>query len=88
MGYLIGFILAAFFSGYINYSKNIFTNFMKIIFATSFIYLSGVLWLGAFLGWDKPIFDLGVKPFLLAELFKVTLLSLILPKIIKIRKFI
>ena len=88
MGYLIGFILTAFFSGYINYSKNIFTNFMKIIFATSFIYLSGVLWLGAFLGWDKPIFDLGVKPFLLAELFKVTLLSLILPKIIKIRKFI
>jgi len=38
----------------------------------------GVIWLGTLIGWDKPIFELGVKPFLLAELFKIGLLSIIL----------
>ena len=27
---------------------------------------------------DKPLFDLGVKPFLLAELFKLSILSVII----------
>ena len=38
------------------------------------IYILGVLWLGTLLGWDKPIVQLGVKPFLLAEMFKICLL--------------
>jgi len=46
------------------------------------------LWLGTLIGWDKPIFDLGVKPFLLAEVFKIVLLVLIAKKILKFRKFI
>ena len=37
------------------------------------------------IGWDKPIFELGVKPFLLAELFKIALLTLLAKKI-KIKK--
>ena len=40
------------------------------------------------IGWDKPIFDLGVKPFLLAEIFKIVLLVLIAKKIFKLRKLI
>ena len=48
----------------------------------------GLLWLGTLIGWDKPIFDLGAKPFLLAEIFKILLLALITKKIIKIRNFI
>jgi biotin transport system substrate-specific component len=46
------------------------------------------LWLGTLIGWDKPIFDLGVKPFLLAEIFKIALLVLIAKKILKFRKLI
>ena len=38
MGYLIGFLVAVFFAGYFNYDKNIFKNFIKLTFATSFIY--------------------------------------------------
>ena len=33
--------------------------------------------MGTLIGWDKPIFQLGVFPFLLAELFKILLLTLL-----------
>jgi biotin transport system substrate-specific component len=88
MGYLIGFLLAVFFSGYLNLKNNIFLVFSKLIFSVSTIYLFGVLWLGTLIGWDKPILELGVTPFLLAELFKICLLTVLAKKIIKFRKFI
>ena len=88
MGYLIGFLFAVFFAGYLNLKNNIFIIFSKLIFAVSTIYLFGILWLGTLIGWDKPILELGVTPFLLAELFKICLLTVIAKKIIKIRKFI
>ena len=88
MGYLIGFLFAVFFSGYLNLKNNIFLVFSKLIFSVSTIYLFGVLWLGTLIGWDKPILELGVTPFLLAELFKICLITLLAKKIIKFRKFI
>ena len=88
MGYLIGFLSAVFFAGYLNLKNNIFIIFGKLIFAVSTIYLLGVLWLGTLIGWDKPIIQLGIEPFLLAELFKICLLTLLAKKIIKFRKFI
>jgi biotin transport system substrate-specific component len=88
MGYLIGFLSAVFFSGYLNFKKNIFIVFAKLIFSVSTIYLFGALWLGTLIGWDKPILKLGVTPFLLAELFKICLLTILAKKIIKFRRFI
>ena len=88
MGYLIGFLVAVFFAGYLNLNKNIFINFVKLVFAVSTIYLLGILWLGTLIGWDKPILQLGVTPLLLAEFFKISLLTLITKKIIKLRNFI
>ena len=88
MGYLIGFLVAVFFAGKFNYSKNLITNFLKLTFATSFIYLLGMVWLGSLIGWDKPIFKLGAQPFLLAELFKILIATLTINQIIKIRNLI
>ena len=88
MGYLLGFLFAVFFAGYLNFKNNIFIIFSKLIFSVSAIYLLGVLWLGTLIGWDKPILELGVTPFLLAELFKICLLTLLAKKIIKFRKII
>jgi biotin transport system substrate-specific component len=88
MGYLIGFLSAVFFAGYLNLKNNIFIVFSKLIFSVSTIYLLGVIWLGTLIGWDKPILELGVTPFLLAELFKICLLTILAKKIIKFRKFI
>ena len=88
MGYLIGFLSAVFFAGYLNLKNNIFIIFCKLILSVSTIYLFGIIWLGTLIGWDKPIFELGVTPFLLAELFKICLLTILAKKIIKFRKFI
>jgi len=88
MGYLVGFLSAVFLAGYLNLTSNIFVNFSKLVFAVSTIYLFGILWLGTLIGWDKPILQLGVTPFLLAELFKICLLTLLAKNVIKFRKFI
>ena len=86
MGYLFGFLVAAFFAGKFNFDNNLIKNFFKLIFATSFIYILGMLWLGGLIGWDKPIFKLGAQPFLLAELFKILLVTFAINQIKKIRK--
>jgi biotin transport system substrate-specific component len=88
MGYLMGFLVAVYFSGKFIYDNNIVKNFLKLLFATSFIYILGLIWLGNLIGWDKPIFQLGAQPFLLAELFKILIAALAVNQIKKIKKFI
>ena len=88
MGYLIGFLFTVFLVGYFKFDKNLLTNFIKLTFATSFIYTFGMLWLGYLVGWEKPIFELGAKPFLLAELFKILLATFIITKFTKIKDLI
>ena len=88
MGYLLGFLGAVFFAGYFKYNKNTFLNFIKIVFSVFTIYLLGLVWLGYLIGWDKPIFKLGAEPFLLAELLKVIILTILVPHLSKLRKII
>ena len=88
MGYLIGFLLATFLAGYLDLKTNIVSIFLKLILSVSVIYILGLIWLGILIGWDKPIFQLGAAPFLLAELFKILILTLLTKKIIIFRKFI
>jgi biotin transport system substrate-specific component len=84
MGYLLGFLVAVCLTGFFSYDKNFINNFIKLIFSVSFIYLLGLIWLGTVIGWDKPVFKLGAEPFLLAELLKVLILAILIPKILKL----
>ena len=88
MGYLIGFLTACFLASFIKLNDNYFMIFTKLIVSVSTIYIFGVLWLGNLIGWDKPIIELGVMPFLLAEIFKIALLTVLAKKILKLRNFI
>jgi len=96
MGYLIGFLVAVYFAGiktdWFNWSKekafDVLGVFIRLVVAVSFIYILGLLWLGYLIGWDKPIFKLGAQPFLLAELFKLFLLTALYPWIKKLNKII
>ena len=88
MGYLIGFLFATFIAGYLNLKTNMFSVFLKLILSVSIIYVLGILWLGNLIGWDKPLLQLGVLPFLLAELFKISLLTILTKKLTKFKKFI
>ena len=86
MGYLIGFLVAVYLAGSFEYNKGIINTFLKLTFSISFIYILGLIWLGQLVGWDKPIFDFGAKPFLLAELFKILLLLFLIPTLLKAKK--
>ncbi len=88
MGYLIGFLSACYLASFIKLNDNFFMIFAKLTLAVSTIYIFGIIWLGTLIGWEKPIFSLGVAPFLLAETFKVLLLSLLVKKLIKFKNFI
>ena len=88
MGYLLGFLIAVYISGRFIYDKNLIKNFLKLLLATSFIYILGMAWLGNLIGWDKPIFQLGAQPFLLAELFKILIATIAISQIKKIKKLI
>jgi len=98
MGYLIGFLVATYLAGlllspsgklnqyikFLKFRNSYLTIFFSLLFSVSFIYILGLFWLGTLIGWDKPIFKLGAQPFLLAELFKLTLLTILYPWIFKI----
>jgi len=88
MGYLLGFLISVYLAGKFNYNDNLILNFLKLVFAVSFIYILGVVWLGTLIGWEKPIFELGVKPFLLAELFKILLATFTIKKLKKVCEII
>ena len=96
MGYLLGFLPAVFLTGYLKFSdwtkegrksfQFVLLNFAKLLLPLAAIYLLGVFWLSQFVGWEKVV-AFGIKPFLLADLFKVGLLSLLMPVVFKLRKF-
>tara|TARA_Y100000590_G_C15514524_1_gene936729 strand:- start:166 stop:729 length:564 start_codon:yes stop_codon:yes gene_type:complete len=88
MGYLIGFLVAVYFAGSFKYDKGKINTFLKLLFSVSFIYIFGLIWLGTLIGWEKPIFKLGAQPFLLAELFKILLLLLLIPFLLKTKKLL
>ena len=88
MGYLIGFLTACVLASFVKTNDNYFFIFSKLILSVSTIYILGVIWLGTLIGWDKPVLELGVSPFLLAEIFKITLLTILTKKILKLRKLI
>ena len=88
MGYLIGFLAATFISGYISFETNFIAIFLKLIVSVSVIYILGIAWLGILIGWDKPLLEIGVFPFLLAELFKISILTILAKKLTGLRKII
>ena len=80
MGYLIGFLPAVFFAGLLKvyYKYNLIhrfiLNFILYTFSVSFIYLFGLIWLTNFVPVEK-IWIVGAMPFLLAELLKISILT-------------
>ena len=94
-GYLFGFIIGAFFSGYFKINSDPFLTFLKLIFSVSFIYLFGLIWLWVNLNFYSgkelnfyQIFNIGAKPFLIIETYKLLILTVLSTQIFKLRKII
>ena len=88
MGYLIGFLFTVYFAGFFKFNKNLFIKFLQLIFSVSFIYIFGIFWLGTLIGWGEPLFQMGVRPFLLAELLKILIVLFSLSKLKKLNRYL
>jgi biotin transport system substrate-specific component len=81
-GYLLGFVIAASVAGYLaslGWDRNPLKIILAMLTGNIVIYVMGLLWLGALFGWDKPILDWGLKPFLFGDLIKIAIAAALLP---------
>ena len=78
-GYLFGFLLAAVASGAMvraGWARGLFGAVAVALAATALLYLSGLLWLGAYIGFDERLLQSGLYPFLPGDAIKVVLAGL------------
>ncbi len=88
-GYLVGFILAAALAGFLaqkGWGRRPLSSFAMMILAMAVIYIPGIMWLGALVGWDRPVLEAGMYPFLLGDMVKAALAAALLPMIWKFLK--
>ena len=43
------------------------------------IYMTGLLWLGTIVGWDKPVLAWGLTPFLAGDAVKIAAAAVLMP---------
>lgn len=81
-GYLFGFIIAAYISGFFaerGWDSHILKAFFVTFLSTAVIFIPGILWLGVVFGWDKPIIEWGLTPFIWGAIFKASLGAIVFP---------
>jgi len=82
-GYIVGFVLAAYFAGsfLIKEKQSVFEVFIKLLAADFIILFSGMFWLKVILScsWSKA-FLLGFLPFVLGDILKVALATVVYHK--------
>jgi biotin transport system substrate-specific component len=86
-GYLFGFIIAATVVGWLaerGFDRNIILTAVAMLVGSTIIYIPGVLWLGSIVGWDKPVLQWGLIPFLYGDALKLVLAALLMPTLWKI----
>lgn len=88
-GYLIGFVLAAAATGWLaerGWDRSVLKTASAMLVGNVLIYVPGLLWLGTLVGWDKPVLDWGLTPFLLGDVTKLALAAAVLPAIWKLMR--
>ena len=80
-GYLIGFVAAAYLTGWLSekgWDKNLWTASLAMVFGCTCYYVIALPWLAHFTGSDQ-VLQVGLCPFILGDLIKLTAASLALP---------
>jgi biotin transport system substrate-specific component len=81
-GYLLGFVMAAAFLGWAarrGWDRSHASMAGAMLIGNAIIYIPGLLWLGQLYGFDKPILDWGLYPFLAGDAVKLALAALFFP---------
>lgn len=80
-GYLLGMWVAAALLGRFGARgrpRHAGVTLLAMLVASALVYAFGLIWLGAVIGWDKPLLALGLWPFLAGDLLKVALAAVTL----------
>ena len=86
-GYLVGYVMATFALGYfarLGWDRSVLLMAVAMLIGNALIYVPGLLWLGQLYGWDKPILEWGLTPFLVGDGLKLALAALLLPAVWKL----
>lgn len=81
-GYLLGFLLAALVVGLLaeaGWDRTVPLAAAAMLIGNVVIYVPGLLWLGTVLGWDNPILQWGLTPFIVGDLVKLAMAALLMP---------
>ncbi|MCP4009715.1 MAG: biotin transporter BioY [Proteobacteria bacterium] len=85
-GYLAGFFVAAVVCGKLaqkGWDKRFSTMALGMILGNAIIYAFGLAWLGSLIGWDQPVLQYGMIPFLVGDLIKIAIAVALVPMIWK-----
>ncbi|WP_293442339.1 biotin transporter BioY [Planktotalea sp.] len=81
-GYLVGYVLAVLALGTLaraGWDRSAPKMAGAMLLGNVLIYVPGLIWLGMLYGWDKPILQWGLTPFLLGDVLKLVMAGIILP---------
>lgn len=81
-GYLLGYLIAATLTGWLaerGFDRSLPKAALALAIGNLAIYVPGLLWLGAVIGWDKPVLQYGLIPFLAGDALKLALGACLLP---------
>ncbi len=83
-GYLAGYVVAAFIIGYVAERvgpASVFKLGAAMLAGDVVIFALGVAWLGMLFGWDKPVLEWGLYPFIYGDLTKIALAACGVPAV-------
>ena len=86
-GYLVGYVLATLALGALaarGWDRSMGRMALALLIGNVLIYVPGLLWLGTLYGWDKPILEWGLTPFLIGDALKLALAAVLLPAVWKL----
>ena len=86
-GYLVGYVLATLTLGALaqrGWDRSFVWMAVAMLIGNAMIYVPGLLWLGQLYGWDKPILEWGLTPFLIGDGLKLLLAAFVLPIVWKL----
>lgn len=85
-GYLVGYVLATLALGSfarLGWDRSFVRMAAAMLIGNVLIYVPGLIWLGQLYGWDQPILQWGLTPFLIGDALKLALAAVVLPLVWK-----
>ncbi len=86
-GYLLGYVMATVALGWFaqaGWDRSAGKMALAMLAGNVLIYVPGLIWLGMLYGWDKPIMQWGLTPFLIGDALKLALAAALLPALWKL----